>query len=1061
MDLIRLALDRPTAVIAAVIMVVTFGIVALETIPIQMTPDVRRPVIVITTSWPGAAPAEVEREITNRVEEELTGVPGLREMLGLSQLGRSRLILEFDVDQDMREAFLLVSNRLNAISNLPVEADEPTMRTSSSEDRPIARLAIRRLPGNQRDIETYGDFILDVVVDRLERVSGVSQVGVSGGSERELRIIIAPEKLAQVGLTVPEVVEALRGANATITAGSVEEGKRRYVVRTEAETRTEDQARNVVLRVFDDPATGRMSRITIGDIGRVEFGYKEPTSRRRFLGEPAITLRAIRETGANVIDTMVGVRAAVAQLNQSQLQRQELRLDLIYDETVYIESAIQLVQQNIYVGGTLAALVLLVFLRSLRATLVVSLAIPVSVIGTFVAMAALGRSINVISLAGIAFAVGMVVDAAIVVLENIYRHCQTGLPVRRAAYEGAKQVKGAVTASALTTVVVFVPLLVLKLPIGQLFRDIAVAIAVAVLISLMVSMTLIPVLGRRLLAKSGVTTGARLRLPVIDHFARWFVAAVLATVRATTSSAAASILVVLAICGAAAVATYSFLPKLDYLPEGNRNFVFGRIQPPPGYNLEASNEVAERIETVVRPLWASESGSEAEPGGPPKIRNFFFVTFRDQTRVGASAVDPSRAGELIPILRGPVFDEPGTRGFITQSSLFGRSVGGSRSINLDISGVDLEQVLAVAQRADALVRRALPPKQGTQVRPVPGLELGAPEIRIVPDPVRIADAGLSARELGLTIDAYNDGLRVAEITLGGRRLDLVLQGPERNVLRTQGISNLPVVTRRGVVVPASTLADIEVTAGPTEIRHLDRARTVTLQIRPDKRLALESAIALIQREVIGALRNEGLPPDIVLALSGVADDLSVTWDVLKWSLIVAFIVVYLVIAVLFESFVYPLIIMLSVPLATAGGVGGLAVLNLYIFQPLDMLTMFGFVILVGIVVNNAILLVDQTLYHLRVEGLRPQEAILASTENRIRPIFMSTLTSIFGLMPLVVFPGAGSELYRGLGSVVVGGLSLSAVLTLLIIPPLLSLFSKRMTLAAPALPDGRQPAVGE
>jgi HAE1 family hydrophobic/amphiphilic exporter-1 len=289
----------------------------------------------------------------------------------------------------------------------------------------------------------------------------------------------------------------------------------------------------------------------------------------------------------------------------------------------------------------------------------------------------------------------------------------------------------------------------------------------------------------------------------------------------------------------------------------------------------------------------------------------------------------------------------------------------------------------------------------------------------------------------------------------------VLQGPQRNVLRTQGIANLPVVTRRGVVVPVSTLADIEVTAGPTEIRHLDRARTVTLQIRPDKRLALESVIALIQREVIEVLRSEGLPPDIVLALSGVADDLSVTWDVLKWSLVVAFIVVYLVIAVLFESFVYPLIIMLSVPLATAGGVGGLAVLNLYVFQQLDMLTMFGFVILVGIVVNNAILLVDQTLYHLRVEGLSPQDAILASTENRIRPIFMSTLTSIFGLMPLVVFPGAGSELYRGLGSVVVGGLSLSAVLTLLIIPPLLSLFSKRMTLTVPALQESQQPAVGE
>ena len=779
MDLIRLAIKRPTAVVAAVIMVITFGIAALEVIPIQMTPDVRRPVIVISTSWPGAAPAEVEREITNRLEERLIGVSGVREMQGASRLGSSRITLEFDVAQDMSHAFLLVSNRLSAISGLPVEANEPSMRTSGSEDRPIARLAIRRQPGNETDLETYGDFITEVVVDRLERVLGVSRVWVSGGSERELRVIIAPEKLAQVGLTVPEVIDALRGANATITAGWVDEGKRRYVVRTEAETRTVQQAQAVVLRVLDDPASGRTSRITIGDVGQVEFGYKEPTSRRRFLGEAAINLSIVRDTGANVIDTMDGIRAAVEELNRVQLPRQQLHMDMIYDETIYIKSAIDLVQQNIFVGGTLAALLLLIFLRSLRATLVVSLAIPVSVIGTFVAMAALGRSINVISLAGIAFAVGMVVDAAIVVLENIYRHCQMGLPVRRAAYEGARQVRGAVTASALTTVVVFVPLLVLQLQIGQLFRDIAVAISVAVLISLLVSMTLIPALAHRLFQKASFGVGHRFRVPLLDGLARGFVVAVLAIVRATTGSALVSLLVVVAVCGATAAATYRFLPKLDYLPDGNRNFVFGRVQPPPGYNLQASNEVADRIEAAVRPLWASVSGPEAHDGEGPKIKDFFFVTFRDQTRVGASAVDPARAGELVPILREPILQEPGTRGFVTQSSLFGRSVGGSRSIHLDISGVDLEEILAVAQRADDLVGLTLPRKAGTQVRPVPGLQLGAPEIRIVPNPSRIADAGLSARELGLTIDAFNDGLRVAEITLGGRRLDLMLQGPKK------------------------------------------------------------------------------------------------------------------------------------------------------------------------------------------------------------------------------------------------------------------------------------------
>ena len=1043
MNLIRIAIDRPTAVVAAVLMILTFGVVALKTIPIQLSPDVQRPVVQVTTYWPGVASAEVEREITNRIEDELTGIEGVTEITSFSSPGRSRVQLEFVVQQDMDRAFLLVSNRLSSVSDMPAEATKPAIKTSGSEDQPIASLGIRRLPGNTRDIDTYGDFITDVIADRLERVPGVSQVDLWGGSKRELRIVIEPEKMARYGLGVTEIVNALRNANATISAGTVDEGKRRYVVRTEAETTTVEHVRAVVLRTFQDPATGRLSRVTAGDIASVEYGHKTSTSHRRYLGEPVITLNVVREPGANVIDTMTGLRAAIDLLNQTLMPQQGLRMNLIYDETVYIESAIDLVQQNIYVGGTFAALILLLFLRSMRATLVVSLAIPVSVIGTFVAMAALGRSINVISLAGIAFAVGLVVDAAIVVLENIFRHRQEGKSVSEAAYEGTKQVWGAVLASALTTVVVFVPLLVLRLQVGQLFRDIAVAISVSVLLSLLVSVTLIPALSNRLLARSAAAAGDGLRLPLIDDLGRAFFTAIMAFVRYVTGHRAVALLVVIVVCGATGLATWAFLPKLDYLPDGNRNFVAGRIQPPPGYNLEASNRVAKQIEAAVRPLWAEVSGPESEPGGPPKIKDFYFVSWNDSSFIGASAVDPTRAAELIPIMRQPIFREPGTRGFIEQRSLFGRSVGGSRSINLDVSGDELEQIIEVARRADDLLREVLPPEQDNQVRPSPGLELGAPEIRVTPDPVRVANAGLNARELGLTVDAFNDGLRVAEITVGNRRIDLTLRGPEQNVRQTQGISNLPVVTPSKTIVPLASMADVTVTSGPSQIRHLDRERTVTLRIRANKRLALEEVITKIREGVMEPLQREGLPPGIKLRLSGAADDLTAAWEAMKFSLLIAIIVVYLVIAVLFESFLFPLIILLSVPLAMAGGIGGLAVLNLYVFQALDMLTMLGFVILIGIVVNNAILLVDQTLYYLRSEGLAPAEAIQAATRTRIRPIFMSTLTSVFGLLPLVLFPGAGSELYRGLGSVVVGGLSLSAVLTLIIIPPLLALLLGR------------------
>ena len=1041
MNLIRLAIERPMAVMAAVMMVVLFGLLALTTIPIQLTPDVRRPVITIRTNWPGAAPAEIEREIVNRQEEVMRGLEGLEEVRSRSRDGRAWVTLEFGIDQDMNKALLLVANRLDRVSGYPAEVDEPTLDTAGSDDRPIAYFRLSRLPGNDRPIHTYGDFVEDMVQDRLQRVPGIAQVNVWAGSVREMVITVFPEKMARYGLTVPQVVEILRNASASVSAGAVEEGKRRYVVRTEGEFTTPEQVRAVVLRSITDPATGRVARVTVGDIAEVGISYTEPAATMRYLGQPGLSLNAKRDAGTNVIETMRGVRQAVAELNEAVLPDAGLKLAQVYDETVYIDSAINLVQQNIFVGGTLAALVLLLFLRSGAATLIVGMAIPVSVIGSFVAMAAMGRSINVISLAGIAFAVGMVVDAAIVVLENIYRLRQSGHPVREAAFEGAQQVWGAVLVSALTTVAVFAPVLVMKLEIGQLFRDIAVAIAVAVTLSLIVAVTVIPALSNRLLAKAPPDAGHR-RLPVIDDLARAFVEGTIAFTRLVVRRRSVAVAVVAVVCGITGLATYLFLPKLEYLPEGNRNFVIGRALPPPGYNLATANAIAREIEDSVRPQWASETGPEAKDGEPPKIEHFFFVARNSQTFVGAMSSEPQRAAELIPLIQKALFREPGTYGFVNQPSLFGRSIGSGRAIDLNVSGADLEQVIDVALRATQLINQALPRDAGHQLRPRPGLELGAPEVRVIPDPVLLADNGVTARELGMTVDAFNDGFRVSEITVDGKRIDLMLSGPQRKILQTQGINNLPVVTRSGRILPVSSLAQVVVTSGPTEIWHIEKERTVNLGIRPSLDLPLETAMEIVRSEVMDKLRAEGLPPGVKLRMSGTADKLTEAWNHMLMDLLIAIAIVYLVMAVLFESFVYPLIILLSVPLAAAGGVGGLVVLNQFVPQQLDMLTLLGFVILVGIVVNNAILLVHQTLYHLRRDAMPLEEAIATATRHRIRPIFMSTLTSVFGMLPLVVFPGAGSELYRGLGSVVVGGLALSAVLTLAIIPPLLTLVAR-------------------
>ena len=1048
MDPIRFAIERPVAVVALVVMAVLFGLLALSRIPIQLAPDVRKPIVVVETNWPGAAPAEVEREIINPQEEAFRGLEGLEIMTSRARTGQAEVTLEFAIGSEMGDILLLVSNRLDRVGGYPSEAGEPRLNTSGSDDSPIAWVVARAAEGNTRPLPTYGDFMEDIVKERLERIDGVSTVNVFGGVSQEVQIVIRPEELARFGLTIPEVVARLRAENVSLSAGDVDEGKRRYVVRADGNLNTIEAIESVVLRSEVRGQGGGVGRVRVADVADVAFAFKEPTARLRFRGEPALAFNIVREQGANVIATMEEVKTVLSELSDGPVSEAGLLLEQVYDETIYIQGAIALVTQNIWIGGLLAATILLLFLRSPRATLVISLAIPVSIVATFVAMAATGRTLNVISLAGIAFAIGMIVDAAIVVLENIYRLREKGKSRREAAYLGARQVWGAILVSALTTVMVFIPILVMELEAGQLFRDIAVAISVSVLLSLLVAVTVIPALSSRLLSGSSTKP---LPLPGIDHLGAGFRWLVMGYTRLTVRFRALGLIMVAAIGTGAAVGAITFLPKLEYLPEGNRNLVFGLLIPPPGYNLSTTETIAQRIESVARPLWEARPEPETADG-QPSLESFFFVATPGNSFVGAAAVDGDRVGELIPILSRPIFAEPGTFGFMTQPSLFGRGVGGGRTIELNVSGNELEDILGVAGQAAGLVSQLLPRSEGHQFRPIPGLELGAPEVRLIPDRVRLADAGLSTEALATTVDAYNDGVRVAEINVGNRRIDLTLKGGEEALsgLRTQDVGSFPVVTPSGQIVPASELAEVRVTAGPTEIRHLERLRTITLEVRPSDALPLEAAVELLENEVVSVIEDRGLPPGVRMTVSGTADQLSQTWTAIQINLAVAMVIVFLVMAILFESFILPLVVMISVPIAAAGGVGGLALLNLYQTQPLDMLTLLGFVILVGIVVNNAILIVHQSLYLLREEGMQPIEAIEEATRNRIRPIFMSTLTSVFGMLPLVLFPGAGSELYRGLGAVVVGGLSMSAFLTLLTVPPLLRLVLRPGTQREPA-----------
>lgn len=1053
MNLIRAAIERPVATVSVVLMIVLFGGLALTTIPIQLIPEVNQPKVTVETSWFGAAPAEIEREIVNRQEEVLRGVEGLERMESQSGNGRGEVSLFFAVGTNMDKSLLLVANRLDRVNGYPEEADEPTLKTAGADDNPIAWFTVQRLPGNETPIHTYRDLIEDAVQDRFERVPGVALTNLFGGGARQLQIIVDPAQLAKYRLTIGEVVARLREEHASFSAGDLDELKRTYVARMEGELDSPEAVKAVVLRSDVDPVTGAGARVTVADVAEVRFDYAEATASIRRNAEPGLALNAIRETGANVIEVMAGLRKAVAEANAEVLAPAGLVLEQVYDETVYIESAIDLVQSNIVVGGVLAAIVLLLFLRSWRPTVIVAIAIPVSVVGSFVAMAALGRSINVISLAGIAFAVGMVVDAAIVVLENIYRHREKGLSPLEAAYQGARQVWGAIFVSALTTVVVFIPVLVTELEVGQLFRDIAVAISVSVVLSLLVAITVIPALGRRLLVRDLNEEGARKSLPGVDAFGRGFAATFIGLARRNVGNRKFAFAWVGAITAVAVIGTVLFLPRLDYLPDGNRNLIFGFLIPPAGYNLETSTSIARSFEDATRPRWTAVSGPEPSEDGLPKIADFYFVALGERIFVIARSQDPKRVSDLAAPLNAERARHPGLFGGFQQFSLFGRNIGGARAIDIDIKSARLEDATAISQRIFPSVFRTFAPADLQQVIPLPSLELGAPEVRVYPDRIRLADNGVSARELGLTLDAYNDGLRVVETTVSSDRIDLMLKGTDGFVASTQDIGTLPVVSSTGVVVPASNLSDIVLTTGPVNIRHKERSRTVTVRMTLAPTMPLEEAMEIVRSEIIAPVEAGGLPDGVEIRLSGTADELGKAKQELSYDLLIALVIVFLVMAIQFESFVYPLVILFSVPLATVGAVLALAGLNIFTVQNLDMLTVLGFVILIGVVVNNAILLVDQALQHVRREGMVPADAIVEATRNRIRPIFMSTLTSVIGMAPLVLVPGAGTELYQGLGAVVIGGLGLSSVLTLAIVPPLLGLVMPLLEKPAPESAD--------
>ena len=1018
--------------VAALILVV-LGIMAATRIPVQMIPDLEVRTVSVQTSWPGATPQDVEKEILVEQEEYLRTIPNLQRLEASASSGRASIELDFSFGTYMTETLIRVNNALNQVPSYPLNVDEPRVFASSFSSNAFMFFTVRPLPGNPRalDMDMMRDFLEDEVRTRLSNVPGVSDINIWGGAERQIRVVLEPARLADHGLTIADIRDAIRARNRDVSGGEIESGKRRYLLRTVGRFEDLDDLRNLIIERRGDVL------LRLSDFAEVELDHFEVRGLSFSDGEPNIMIAVRRETGSNVIETKYAMLDAVEQVRSDVLEPAGLDMRLMAEDAGYVEASVRNVWTNLGLGALFATLVMYLFLRSARATAVGVIGIPICTIAAFLGLLAFGRTINVISLAGVAFAIGMTLDNSIVVIESIELARRRGLDRFRSAVEGVKNVWPAVLASTLTTILVFAPVLFIVEEAGQLYSDIAIAISASILASMLVAITLIPTASARLEfgGSKARETGAGLRDRIVGAVER-----MIASPQRRLTTIASTVL--------ASLAVIVFLtPAAEYLPEGEEPKIFARMNAPPGYNLDTMAEIALDVQDHFLPfVGADRQAYEAGETDVPPIRYLNVGVDPGGMRIIAETVDPADIDDLMDVVTRKYETYPGMRAFASRGSIITSNDGGTRSINLDISGPDLATIY---DSAIAAYRRADEVFGNPRIQSSPSsLALSQPLIEVVPDWDRASELGMDAGDVGYAVAALTDGAFVDEFFLDDDKIDIFLFGGASGKLSLDELEQLPVYTPQGSILPLAAMATIHETVDTSTVRRINGRRTVTLNIIPPAAVPLETGVEIVREDVIDYLRETGgMPAGVSVEISGASDQLDATKAALAANYPVALIIVFLLLVAIFRHWGYPLLIMTTIPLGIAGGIVGLALLNGIgallpllgldsVHQPFDMISMLGFLILMGTVVNNPILIVDRAMRRMREGGASAVQAVSEAVSVRFRPIMMSTLTTICGLSPLVFIPGAGTELYRGVGAIVLFGILGAAVVSLTMLPAL-------------------------
>lgn len=1009
MSLPSASVRRPVTTFMAVLVVLVLGAVSLTRLALDLLPKLNLPIAAVVTTYRGAGPQEIETLITRPQEEVLGLVGGVDSILSYSQRDQAIVLVSFTWGTDMNFATLEMREKLDLIRRyLPEGAEAPMVVKADPSMMPIMQYGI----AGDGDPGALKRLVEDVFKQRLERLSGVASVGVQGGLEREIVVAVDPLRLEFYGLTLEQVVQALRARNLTLPGGPVRSAGRELMIRTTGEFARLEELRDLPL-----PA-GRGGMIRLRDVAEVRDGYKDVTAYTRLNRKASLSLAIYKETDANTVQVARRVKAEVERI-QKELSV-PLTVQPVFDQSDFIERSVRGVAQNALLGAVLAVLVLWLFLRDWRPTLIIATAIPISIVATFTLIYFGDLTLNLMSLGGLALGVGMLVDNAIVVLENIYRYRQEGHDLLESAVQGGNEVGMAISASTFTTMAVFLPIVFVEGLASQLFRELALTVSFSLLASLVTALTLVPVLSIKLLGEG--------QLPAEE---RVFFARVKTAYRRLLEMALRRRRFTLGIAGGLFLASLALAPFIggEFIPAMDAGSLSISVRMPRGTALEVTNRVVTRIEEVLAARPEVETVlSQVGGGGEFAMLGGGGTGDTAQILVRLWGKDRRRlsSGEVAEELRQALREIPGAEIEVAATSAFGgQSSWGGAPIQVEIRGDDLA---VLKELGDEVARRA---REVRGLREVSSsLERGRPELVVRLLPEKAALYGFSAAQAASAIRTAVQGEVATRYRAGGEEVDVRVRLAEEYRRTPAELGRLLLTSPLGAKVPLSEVAELRVEEGPHTIERKGQARIVTVTADLVGR-DLGSAV----RELRQKLADLPLPPGYHLEYGGQNEEMVNAFRDLTLALLLAVLLVYMIMAAQFESLVHPLTIMFSVPLAGVGVLWALFLTGTHLSVP----AFIGIIMLAGIVVNNAIVLVDY-INTLRHRGMERDQAILTAGPVRLRPVLMTTLTTVLGLIPLALGRGEGAEMDAPLGITVIGGLSASTLLTLVVVPVVYSIF---------------------